>query len=239
VAIALVQSKSTKLTGSGTTIALAFTSNVTAGNLTVVGVSWGAAGGVIEALSSVADGLSNTYTRITNCDVVDSTNDQQHTIIYAKNIAGGACTITVTFTASRSNRGITIAEYSGADTSAPLDQSVSNFQTSPGTGTDAVTSTTKTTTANGELIAGIYTDSTSGAGTTVSAGTGFTKQEDTGGTAGAIQIVYEDQIQSSSGSIAATFTETANHRALSAMATFKAPPAAGGTPERTMMGVGT
>lgn len=221
MAIAHVQSSAVTGTGATTSVARAFSGLVAAGNLIVVAVSWGSAS-VVESCT-VSDNLGNTYTRLTNCDQVDATNQQQIAVFYAKNVVGGSCTVTATFAGSRDNNGIVIAEYSGVDTTAPADQSVGNFQTAPGTGANAVTSTAKTTTQAGELAVGAYADTSVGAGTTITAGTGFTKRQDTGGGgAHSIQIVLEDQIQSSAGSIAATFTEALNHRALSAMATFAA-----------------
>lgn len=219
MAFAYVQSASVSGTSATTSVAKAFTSNVVTDNLIVVGVSWGSAA-VIESCI-VTDTLGNTYMRLPNCNQIDATNQQQIAVFYARNITGGACTVTATFAGSRDNNGIAIAEYSGGDSYLSVDKSGGNFQTAPGTGTDAVTSTAKTTEQAGELIIGVYTDSSAGAGTTVTAGTGFTKREDTGGGGiHSIQIVLEDQVQSAPGSIAATFTEALNHRAATALATF-------------------
>lgn len=219
MAFAFVQSASAMGTTTATSIAVSFASNVTANNLIVCAVSWGSAGGVVEAPTSVADAIGNTLTRIPNSANVDATNDQQQCLFYKPSIAGGASSVTCTFPASRSNRGIIVVEYSG-ESASPLDQQTSNFQTAPGTTTDAVTTGSKTTTTAGQLIVGAYTDCSAGTGTTVTAGTGYTKRRDTVGAAGGVQLVVEDQIQVSAGAIAVTFTEALNHRALSSMATF-------------------
>lgn len=220
MAAAFVQSKSATNDASATTLPVTFTSNVAAGNLIVVAVHWGVTAS--EALTSVTDGLGNTYTEIGNCRRFDASGGDgtgfEITMYYAKNIAGGACTVTANYPAARSFRRIFVMEGSGLDTAAPLDQSTGQAQAAPGTGANAVTSGSVTTVANGEWIVGTTTSDTGA--NTPSGGTGFTRREAVG--FGAI----EEQVQAVAGSIAATFTFGAADRAVTSVATFKAAAAA-------------
>src|SRR3989304_7311962 len=84
----------------------AFGSNVTAGNLIVVSFYLNENGTV----SSVADGLGNTYTLVDSIENV--INGVTHYKYHAENISGGACTITVTMSATRLIH-IAAEEYSG------------------------------------------------------------------------------------------------------------------------------
>lgn len=204
-----------------------FTASITAtnGHLLVVSVFVHSDGS--DFYSSTSDGASNTYSSI------DSLSDNIsgaffHTEnLYVKNMIGGSLTITVSLTGTPVDARILVHEYSGADTTAPLDvHKIGARQDNPGTGTDALTSTSVTTTTNGQCVVGFThgsQDFTSvGA---VSAGTGYTGRESV------LNRVSrsEDQIQSSSGSIAATFTSPysdINTRFWTGIATFKA--AAGG-----------
>jgi hypothetical protein len=101
---------------------------------------------------------------------------------------------------------IIVHEISGVNASAPLDGQKMNVQNSPGGGTNAITSTSITTTANGDYIVGFTFDDSANQADW-NAGTGYAKRED-------LQIVRymtasEDRNQSLSGSAAATFTATA------------------------------
>lgn len=204
-ATAFVQSKSTQGTGtSATTIAATFTANVAAGNLIAVAVAWL---GTTQT-ASVADSLGNTYTAGT---IVDG-GGRRHQAFYAKNISGGANTVTVTFSDAVAYRDLIVHEISGADTTAPLDVSAQQWQAAPGTATDGATSGSATTTVGGCYIFGATfgnSIATVVAGDIV-AGTNFTTREQMLGGADAIAAESEDRIQASAGSVAATFTLTGN-----------------------------
>ena len=234
MAAAFVQSKSNSGDAGGTTIAVTTTSNVTGGNLLVVGINWST--GNIEDISSLADGLGNTYNPIANNHVRDATAGQWTSVYYAKNITGGACTITATFAASRSFRRIVVHEVSGLDTTAPLDQSTGQNQVSPGTGTDAVTSGSVTTTTNGQYIFATSMDDSGS--NNYNAGTGFTGRELSIGASA--PMASEDQVQGSAGAIAGTFTVSGNgtHRHINTVATFKAAGVAATAHNLTLMGEG-
>lgn len=201
-----VQSPTPATAFSGTTIALAYGSNVTAGNLLVCYIY------ASHGISGVADSRSQTFTSAVN--VTDNAT-YSLAIFYYPNTTGGADTVTVTFLGAITYASLQCSEYSGVATSSPLDQTTSNSQTDPGTATDAVTSGNVTTTTNGQLILGwtVAVDGTS----TVSAGTSYTGRTNVFG-----DTIHEDLVQTSAGSIAATFTtNSATADYITLIATFK------------------
>jgi len=198
-ATAFVQSASISEFSSGITDAVTFTRNAKAGNLIAVYVAWT---NTTDSLSSVTDSLGNTYTLVQNPTTLGTQGRAAGA--YSKNILGGPCTVTATFSPGAfSARTIIVREISGADSDFPLDGSAAQGQTNPGTGTDAVTSGAITTTANGDYIFAATTDQ--GQASTLNPGTGFT-----GGATFTFPVGgrSEDQIQSAAGSITATFTNT-------------------------------
>ena len=221
MAAAYVQSNSGTVF-SGTTIAVAYSSNVTAGGLLVCHIY------ANHGISSVADSRSQTYSASTN--VTDGATYSLATF-YFPNTTGGACTITCTFAGAVTYASMQVAEYSGVATSLPLDQTTSNNQTTPGTATDAITSGSVTTTTDGQLIVGWTTALTGGVGT-VTAGTNYTARTNIFG-----DTVDEDRVQTSAGSIAATFTTTsATSNYITIISTFKAATASQSL--LTLLGVG-
>lgn len=209
-----VQSPTAATAFSGTSINLAYGSNVTAGNLLVCYIY------ANHGISGVADSRSQTFSSAVN--VTDGAT-YSIAIFYYANTTGGADTVTVTFAGAITYASLQCSEYSGVATSSPLDKFASNSQTDPGTASNAITSGNVTTTTNGQLIVGWTTALVVGAGT-VSAGTGYT-----GRTNVFNDTLHEDQVQTSAGSIAATFTT--NHATsdyITLIATFKAPAAVSG-----------
>ena len=185
------------------------------------------------AISSITDNASgNTYT------VLDTQSDGvKITLItfIGQNIQGGPTTITVNYT----NTGPSFPqvfwnEYSNV---SGLDGHTIQFQSSVGTGTDAVTSGNITTTVNSDTIAGFTINSFfPGGGTggaTVSAGTGYTRRS-TDAAAGDWNTTTEDMTQASAGSVAGTFTVgTASGNWITAVVAVMQ-----SAPFRTLMGVG-
>ena len=119
----------------------------------------------------------------------------------------GTTTVTATYTNSEQPdiHGLCILEYRHANLSTFQDVTASNSQTTPGSGTDAVTSTAMVTTADGETIIGALwnvetVDVNINAGTVPNAWTSRAAQ-----TTGTVQRgLCEEFIQSAAGSIAAT-----------------------------------
>ena len=213
----LVQDKAGTQFGA-TTVAATFDSSVIAGNLLAVYVIWEDTENSITA--SCADGLSNSYTDVNN--PTDLSGSARGAMFYAKDIAGGSCTVTVTLSSSV-NAQIVIAEIAGADTATPLDDSSMNAQADPGTGTDVVTSDSITTT-----VADIYLFGVSGtiAATGIASGTGFVNQNELGGSS---RTLFEDKTLASTATIAATWTNTASafEDNISGIMAFKAAAAGG------------
>ena len=208
MALTLVQSKH-KTVGTGDPATATFDSNVTAGNLIDVVCGWTSPGD--EAPGTCTDGLSNTYTEITNCRIRDAGNGQSMGAFYAKNITGGACTVSVDFPGSASNTHLTITEWSGGDTTAPLDQSTGQVQS----GTSAPSSSAITPGANGELILSSMQDVSVGSVTITPESTAI---ENAGGTDG---IFSQYETQATAASISGDFSLSASRDTLCIVRTYK------------------
>jgi hypothetical protein len=114
------------------TLSLAFSSNNTAGNLLILAVNWGNTG---IQVASVTDTKGNVYTNISGQVRYGKGYPQSNQLYYAKNILGGANTITVTMSGKPSVVFEARAyEYAGLDTVSPLDQ----FSSATGTGATQV-----------------------------------------------------------------------------------------------------
>ncbi len=181
--IAYVQGKSATQTSSAS-VAVTYAAAQTAGNLNVVAVMWGE---TTSAVSSVTDSKGNTYAL-----AVGPTKGTglSSAIYYAKNIAGGSNTVTVSFNRTAGYPNVNVLEYSGLDTASPLDVSAAAV----GSGTSGNSGSNTTTSAN-ELIIGLGNPSTVFTGP----GTGFTNRM-----INAFGGISEDRIVSSTGSYNAT-----------------------------------
>jgi hypothetical protein len=122
---------------------------------------------------------------------------------YLENLTGGACTVTVTFSIAVQASIVATHEFSGGATSSSLSGHTAQCQTTPGNGTDAVTSGTITTTSGDYLVGGTTNGSASGA--SVAAGTGFASRENAGTYFG---FGTEDLFPASGSPTAVTFTAT-------------------------------
>lgn len=195
----------------GTTLATGnFPSAVTAGNLICSNSGNDSSGG--GTTTGITDTPGNTYT-VNQASANNVTAAQRIDAHYAKNILGGTCSVTATFSASVVFRHVHASEYSGAETAAPLDQSLG------GTGNGTPSSGNVTTTTNGQLIYGCEGNASTGAGsgfTPLAAGANYDNRS-------------EYQIQSVAGAIAAAFTGLEQYCAC--VMTFKAA-AAGGLASR-------
>jgi hypothetical protein len=133
----------------------------------------------------------------------------RQSIYYAKSIAGGSTTVTVTFNKAAANPDVRILEYQGLDPTAPLDQALG----AGGTGT-AANSGSVSTTAASELIFGAGTSGTKFS----AAGTGFTSRM--------INLygnIAEDKTVNATGSYNATASDSSRVWVMQ-VATFKAAP---------------
>jgi len=157
-------------------------------------------------VSSITDTRGNTYTQAGT--MVTGTGLRQ-ALYYAKNIAAGSNTVTVAFNQAAAFVDVRILEYSGLDTSSPLDVTAGAAGTSASPNSGAAT----TTVAN-ELIFGA---GTTGGGFTA-AGTGFTSRIITSPNAD----VAEDKTVTSTGSNSASAPLKSSSTWVMQMATFKA-----------------
>lgn len=142
---------------------VSFPSAVTTGDLIIVAITQ-----FKGAVSSVTDNQGNTYIQATSAQHANSSSDYVQ-LYYAKNVAGGAITVTVTFSFLGGNVGI--YEYSGLNTTSPLDQVVSNT----GSG-DAPDGGTLNTTNDNELYFVVGVDD-NGDNIAPSAGDGYTLED--------------------------------------------------------------
>lgn len=214
MAVAYVRSANVTEFVDSVTVAVAFGANVAAGNLICGAVSWPS---ITATLTGVTDTLGNTYTLLDN-PTEDTGNVSRAAHFYAKNIAGGANTVTATFSASLTVKKLIIHEVSGCDTTAPSDKHQANVDLNVGTGADAVTSgAAVTTTTNGQYIFG-WTMSDNGNGGPEAAGTNYTIRENVSN-----RHSSEDRVQTTAGSAQVTFTDGANFGShTSGILTFKA-----------------
>ena len=132
-----------KTSTSASSLATAYPSAQTAGNLNIVVVGWN---DTASAVSSVTDSRGNTYTRAIGPTAGTALTQS---IYYAKNIAAGSNTVTVTFNKAAAYPDVRVLEYSGADKANPLDVTAAAV----GTGLAANSGSASTTSLN-ELIFG-------------------------------------------------------------------------------------
>ena len=142
-------------------LAVAYPSAQTAANLNIVVVGWN---DTTSTVSSVVDSRGNTYTRAVGATAGTALTQS---IYYAKNIAGGSNTVTVTFNKAASYPDVRVLEYSGLNTTNPLDARAS----ATGSGSLANSGSATTTSAT-ELIFGAGMTG----GVITRAGTGFTSR---------------------------------------------------------------
>jgi len=110
------------------------------------------------AVSGVTDTLGNTYTKL-----VADTNSFINTIYYATNCAAGSNMVSVALVSATTFQSLAVAEFSGVSLYLPAD--VTSTATGlGGTAPFAINSGAMTTTANGDLILGMW-QSTAASGT--------------------------------------------------------------------------
>jgi hypothetical protein len=206
--ISFVQVKS-GVAMSGSSLAVAYPAAQTAGNLNVIAVMWG---DTTSNVNSVTDSLGNPYALAVG---PTRTNGLTSAIYYAKNIAAGGNTVTVTFNQRAGWPNVNVLEYSGLDTANPLDV----VATASGNGTIANSGVASTTSAN-ELIVGAGNPSS----VFKAAGTGFSSRfiNSFGG-------ISEDAIVTNAGNYNATAVMT-NGAWVMQMATFRTPQTSSGPP---------
>lgn len=218
MAAAFVQKAISADTVGTTTYTATFGVAATNGNLIVGSVSYNNS----NTVSSIKDNNGVNATQIDT--VADTVNGQKLTSFYFKNISGAPTAVIAIISASDPNVRVGIQEVSGCDITAPLD-----VHTMALSSANPATSGGVTTTANGDYVFGCVT---SGAGVSEvwTAGSGYTIRNDGSSAVNTISLADENQIQASSGSIAATFGNASSVASIVGIATFKAAAAGGATP---------
>ena len=152
----------------------------------------------VTGVSSVTDDKSDSCTVV---DEAGGAGNYNLTSVYCPNVTAGATTFTATLSSAATLAMAFGAEFSGVLTTSPLDVHAAQTQTTPGTGANAITSGSVTTTHANELIVGgtVNRSGAAGAGT-ITIGTGFTLGQSVANT-----LTSEYQVQAAAGSIAATF----------------------------------
>src|SRR5215469_1908592 len=206
--ISLVQSTSSFATGAPS-ISQAFANANTQGNLIIAFIRMS----TTTQSVTVTDSAGNSYTQAIAQG--QSTDGHQIHIFYAKNINGGANTVTATFSATNNHPWIAIYEFSGLSTTAPLDQ----VAAAQGSNSTANTGLTPATTAANELVfAGLGLPASSSV--TMSAGSGFALlQQDTATSTS--RATNEDRVVNATGQYAGTFTLSGSSNWSAVVATFK------------------
>ena len=202
------------------TVPVTFKAAQAAGNLNVAIVGW--TNNNIAQLTGVVDSRGNAYQLAVGPTV---TGNRAQSIYYAKNIvsaSAGGNIVTVTFTAAALNADARILEYSGIDTTSPLDVAVGGT----GSSNSSTTPTLTTTNARDLLVAGNDV-----ASWTIAAGTGFASRFITNPNGD----IAEDRFVTVTGSYVATATLGSAGAWVMQMAAFKAasagpPPPADTTP---------
>jgi len=210
-AVSFIQTAGSANDSPSSSISQPFSSSNTAGNLIVVVASWG--DHAAPAISA-SDTLGNSYLLATTDR--DSGHRQGLAIFYAPNIHSGQNTVTVEFGQSDGYCHIVVGEYSGIAEVSPLDTTAMH-QASGTTATNGITSSSASTTANGDLIFGAVEDD-SGPWSTIKAGSGFTLRA----TLNKMDTATEDRVQTAQGPIAATFTFRLADHYMAQMAAFRA-----------------
>lgn len=163
-----------------TSSAVSLPSSVTTGDLIIVAITQ-----FKGAVLSVMDNQGNSYIQVTSAQHANSASDYVQ-LYYAKNATGGATTLIVTFSISGGNLGI--YEYSGINTTSPLDQVVSNT----GTGVTPDGGTLNTTNDN-ELYFVVGVDD-NGDNIAPSAGNGYTLEDHEDDSSNHERFYSEDRI---------------------------------------------
>ncbi len=220
--VTVVQDTGTTGSGSGT-LAAKFASNVTKNNLMVVGVSSFA--GNAFATPAITDTLGSTWTLAIAENPGTTGTPALASLYYAIVPSTGADTITVHMTGTN-NLHLHIYEVSGIVTSAMLDKTGFNFQTS---GTAATVSTSAATTSMNEFVFA-YFGRDNGSGTWTG-GSGYSNTLATPNSGAGTDAFSEDKIITAAGVQTATATSSASDALTSLIATFVA--AGGGTPVGT------
>jgi hypothetical protein len=142
-AIASLQTVAKAAPGTASSWSASFPANTAAGDLILVAFDFD----TNSTPSSVTDSQGNTFIEVGS--QLTSPGGSRSRVYYAKNIKGGADTVTVSLSASSGWIELYLTEYSGADPTNPIDAQAGSSG-NPG----AVSSGSATTTTAGDVIYG-------------------------------------------------------------------------------------
>ncbi len=183
----------------GATATLPFTVSVTSGQLILYAAAIASSSSISVTDNCAAGGASNSYTQIQGT----VSGAAAATAGWARASATSAsCTVTFSLTSSKISAALDIVNDSGSG----VDVSQAQFQTNIGTGTNAVTSGTVSTTHSNDYCWGFTADVNSNGGT-ISAGTlpiAYTQHTLNSN----MPAAEEDGVLAAVGSAAGTFTHT-------------------------------
>ena len=181
---AFVQAIGNAVGGSVSTYSVSFPGNTTAGDVILVGFDY--TGGL--TVTSVTDTQGNTFLPVGG--QLTSPGGSSSSLYYAKNIRGGADTVTVTVSAATGGIELYLAEYTGIDAVNPID-----VQAGAAGNAGSVSSGNATTTVAGDIIFGYCL-----ADWSCTAGSGFAARSTYN------HNLIEDMVAGAPGSYAATGT---------------------------------
>lgn len=204
--IALVQSNAVERTAVSS-VSATFPAGNTAPNLIIAFVRMSTTTQTV----TVTDSAGNIYT-----DAISQTQDtdgHQIHLFYAKNIAGGANTVTATFSSINNHPWLAVYEYRGLSTTSPLDVGAhaQGSDSSPFTGLITTTSANELEFAAAGFPATAFTG-------TVSPGPGYTLEQQDVGTSRAANA---DAILTTTGQFAGRFNLSTSTNWSAVVATFK------------------
>jgi hypothetical protein len=204
--IAFVQVAVNTTSGTARSFSATYSKAQRQGDLNVVAVGWN---DTTSSITSVHDSAGNTYQLAVG--PTQYAPDLSQAIYYAPNIAAhgaGANVVTVDFDASANAIDLRILEYSGLDTSSPLDVTAAQS----GRGSGELSSGTGNTAFDRELLvgAGMTTD------IFASAGPGYSERSIT-----SLGDIVEDRVVSSTGAYSANAPDNAIGEYVIQMAAFR------------------
>jgi hypothetical protein len=162
----------------------------------------------------VTDTAGNTYTDAAS--QVQTADGHQVHVFYAKNIGGGANTVTAAFSAANNHPWLAVYEFSGLSTTAPVDQ----LARAQGSGNAPNSGLTPATTSAKQLIfAGLGLPSSSTV--TALAGSGYSLQQVNASPGGTSRAATESMAVTSSSQFAGTFSLSGNANWTAVVVTFK------------------
>ena len=202
-------SRISSLGSTATTIRVPLPSPTQPGNLLAVFVTWGD-----QTQFRCSNNLGDAFAVVDQ--IFDSLNYQSAGTCYAKAIAGGTTTVSVTFPRAVEFRAIVVHEVAGT---TALDTHAIQVQNAPDTSANSVSSAGMTTTGPAYIF-GVTMDDSGLCPVNQTPGTGFTGRLATACT-NLMQIRSEDLVQAVAGPVAARFTLSAPNSSITAGMAFR------------------